>query len=179
MRKLNIFLVAGILITFLLHTIMSSLKLFGADADSMKIMAYICVGLITAHIIITCILTAQSLKARKLSGAGYFKNNLLFWTRRISGFTILIPLVMHIMIFRGSDMGAFRLEVFNTGRLVSQILLVLTLAFHVLINIRPALISLGVKETKYFSVDIIFVISVVLLIAAAAFGVYYIRWISY
>ena len=178
MRKLNVFLVAGIFITFIIHALMASLRLFGAETDTVKIIAFICAGLICAHVAVTVILTVQTLHARKKSGAGYFRSNLMFWARRISGLTILIPLLMHIFIFSGTGDDAFRLVTFTTGRFISQIFLVVTIAFHGLINIRPLMISLGAKSPKLFSADLIFIISVILLIAAAAFSFYYLRWTS-
>lgn len=179
MRKLNMFLAAGMLLTFLAHGIMGSFKLIGAEVSALKTLAWVCVGLVCLHIIVTTILMCETLRARKLSGAGYFKDNLIFWARRISGFTILIPLLLHLFIFSGRSVdGAFRLTEFTAGRLISQLLLVLTIAFHVLTNIEPMMISFGVKSTKAFSHDAIFVVSVVLLLACAAFGAYYLRWIT-
>lgn len=176
MRKLNIFLVIGMLVTFLAHGIMGAIKLFGADANSLKPAAVACLCFMTAHVIVTSVLTVQTLHARRISGAGYFKDNLLFWARRVSGFAILIPLVMHLLIFSSPDSGAFRLQAFTEGRMISQILLAAALACHVLTNIEPALISFGVKDTKAFSHDIMFVFSSVILFAGAAFVVYWLRW---
>lgn len=164
--------------TFIVHGIMGSMKLMGGNADALKGAAYLCMAFICMHIIVTCILTFETLKARKMSGAGYFKENRLFWARRISGFTILIPLAMHLIIFSGTNSGgAFRLVEFTAGRLASQIILVITIAFHVLTNIEPAMISFGVKSTKAFSHDVMFVISVILLLFCTAFAAYYIRWV--
>ena len=179
MRRLNMFLVAGMLVSFLAHAIMGSLQLVGASSNALKIVAWILVGLISAHVAVTTILTVQTLYARKKAGVGYFKNNLLFWARRISGLTIIIPLIMHLVIFRASNADAYRLQVFTTGRLISQILLIAAIALHVLINVKPALMSFGVKGHKVYAADIIFVLSVLLLIFAAAFAVYYWRWIAY
>ena len=176
MRKLNMILVIGMLVTFLIHGIMGALQLAGAGTDAQKIVGWICAGFICAHAVTSTVLTVQTLQAQKRSGAGYFKDNLLFWTRRISGFTILIPLVMHLLIFRASDAEVYRLQVFTAGRLISQILLIAAIALHALTNIKPALISFGVKGHKAFAVDILFILSVVLLLFAAAFAVYYLRW---
>lgn len=179
MRKINLFLVIGMMITFVIHGIMGSMKLMGADANALKNIAFISIMFICLHIIVTCVLTFETLKVRKLSGAGYFKDNLMFWTRRISGLTIIIPLVMHLLIFSGTENnGTFRLVEFTAGRLASQIMLIITIAFHVLINLEPAMISFGVKSTKAFSHDAMFVLSMILLLFCTAFAVYYIRWIS-
>lgn len=179
MRKLNLFIVVGMLVTFLVHAVMGALQLSGANANTLKSLAWVCVGLITAHIVVSVVLTIQTLYACKKSGTGYFRNNLMFWAKRITGFTIVIPLVMHLMIFHSESGDAFRLQVFTSGRMISQILLVVTIALHVMINIKPLLTGFGVKENRAFAGDIIFVLSVVLLLLAAAFVVYYLRWTAF
>ncbi len=176
MRRLNMFLVIGILLTFLAHSIMGAMVLIGAKADALKPLARVCVALIGAHALISGILTYRTLHARRLSGAGYFKDNLMFWTRRLTGLTILIPLIMHLFIFHASNAEAYRLTAFTTGRMISQILLVATLGVHILTNVRPVMISLGVRTGRGVRADILFVLSVVLLLLAIAFFIYYLRW---
>lgn len=178
LRKLNVFLVVGILVMLIAHAVTGSLRLAGADTANAYFFADATLLLVTLHVIVTSILTVQTLKARKLSGAGYFKDNGIFWVRRISGFVVLIPLVMHFTIFAPSHADAIRLEVFTTGRLISQILLVAAIALHVLTNIRPLMISLGAKKTKAFVIDALVVISVMMLLFAIAFVIYYVRWMS-
>ncbi len=176
MRRLNLFLVIGMLVTFLTHGIIGALKLAGAGAYEQKIVAWICIGFVCAHVLVTMILTAQTLHARKLSGAGYFKDNILFWVRRISGFAVIIPLVMHLTVFRSGNADAYRLQVFTTGRMISQILLIAAIAFHVLTNIKSVMISFGVKGHKAFALDFFLILSVLLLLFAVAFAIYYLRW---
>lgn len=178
MRRINMILVIGMLVTFLIHGIMGALQIAGADANAMKTTAWICVGFVALHVIVTSILTVQTLHARRLSGAGYFKDNLLFWTRRISGFLVIIPLIMHLVIFHSSNAEAYRLQVFTTGRMISQILLVAAIALHVLTNIKPALISFGVKGHREFAVDLLFILTIILLLITAAFVIYYLRWMA-
>ena len=181
LRKINMFIVIGMLAVFLAHAIGGSLILAGAQSRMwVKTAARALEVLIGLHIIITTILTIQSLRARRLSGAGYFRDNIEFWTRRISGFVILIPLMMHILIFSQPEgVDVVRLQVFTTGRLISQILLVAAIALHVLTNIRPALISFGVKGGKAVKIDLMFILSVLLLLFAAAFAIFYVRWMNF
>lgn len=179
MRRLNLFLVVGMLVTFLAHAVMGALQLSGANTNTLKPLAWVCVGMMAAHIVVSAVLTVQTLYACKKSGTGYFRNNLLFWAKRITGLTIVIPLVMHLMIFHSESGDAFRLQVFTSGRMISQILFAAAIALHVLINIRPLLIGFGVKEHRVFAGDLIFVLSVVLLLLSAAFAVYYWRWMSF
>lgn len=179
MRKLNVFLVIGIFITFIAHATGSGLILSGADSDSLTVLARICICFVSAHVVVTLVLTVQTLRVARLSGASYVRSNVPFWIRRISGFTILIPLMMHLMIFRPGNAEVFRLKEFTTGRMISQILLVAALALHILSNIKPLLISLGVPDTKKFSRDILLILSLLLFMFAVAFAIYYLRWMAY
>ena len=174
------FLVAGMLISFIIHAIIGSLQLTGAQSNpvAMRIAAEVLMTCATLHIIVTVILSIKTLYAIKKSGAHYFKNNLLFWVRRISGLTIILPLIMHLQIFGAQHEGAYRLSVFTTGRLISQILLVVSIAFHVLLNVKPALLGFGIKGHKKFAMDFVFILSVLLLVFAVSFYVYYLRWMS-
>ena len=86
---------------------------------------------------------------------------------------------MHLLIFRAGNADVYRLKVFTTGRLVSQLLLVLCLALHILTNIRPLMISLGAKSYRAFALDAIIVLTVLLALFAVAFGIYWLRWAAY
>ena len=179
MRRVNTFLVIGIILSFLFHSISGSIRLFGADAGSPKLTARLCIALVAVHVIITLILTVKTIISIRKSGKSYFKENKLFWTRRISGFALLIPLVMHLLIFKGTGDEAYRLVYFHSGRLISQLLLAACLALHVITNIRPMLIGMGLKERGLLSADICFVLSVVLLFCCCAFCIYFLRWTSF
>ena len=179
MRKWNLVLVAGMLVTFLIHGIMGALQLAGAAADARQTVGWICVGFLCAHVAVTLALTVQTLRAGRRAGAGYFRGNELFWLRRISGFAILPPLAAHLLIFRASAAAAYRLQVFTTGRLISQLLLVIAIALHVLTNIRPVLIALGIRDRRALAVDLLLVLAVLLLLFGAAFVLYYLRWAAY
>ena len=150
MRRLNMLLVFGMLATFLIHAIMGGLRLAGADTDAMKTIAWVSVGFMAAHIVVTTVLTLR----------------------------IIIPLIMHLFIFSASNEGAYRLQAFTLGRMISQILLVATLALHILTNIKPALISLGIKSEKALGADVLLVLAVLLLLFAVAFLIYYLRWMA-
>lgn len=179
MRRINIFVVIGIIAAFIFHAVSGSMRLFGADAGSPQISAWICITLVAIHVIITAVLTAKTLISIKKSGKSYFRENLLFWARRISGFALLIPLVMHVMIFSGIGDEAYRLVFFHSGRLISQILMVVALGLHILTNVHPLLIGLGVKHHGVLSADSLFVLTVFLLFCCGAFCVYYLRWMAF
>ncbi len=179
MRKQNAVLSMVILALFLFHAIVGAFQLTGLIPGGMRIMkiaAWVLAVLIAVHFVIGSKLTADTLKAQKKAGTAYLKENRLFWTRRVSGFAIMIFIVFHILIFLGSNDGAYRLNLFEGAQLISQILLVISAAVHVVTNIKPLMIALGAKSYRVFLTDVLFVLSVLLLFMGFAFVVYYLRW---
>ena len=176
MRKWNAILTAAIMVLFLLHAIFGAFQLFGVGPTALKAAAWTALVLVALHTLIGVKLTADSIKVRKKTGVGYFKQNKLFWARRVSGFAVMVLLAFHMTAFGYSNGGAYRLRWFTDFKLATQILLIVTLAVHVLMNVRPMLISFGVRGLKKYVGDILFVLSVLLLFMAAAFVVYYLRW---
>ncbi len=179
MRRINAILSMGILVLFLIHAVLGGFQLAGLMSGGsvlLKVMAWVMTGLIALHTVIGIKLTADSIKAIKKSGAHYFKENKLFWIRRISGFAIMVFILFHVLIFIGSSSGAYRLNLFEGAQLASQILLVISIALHVISNVRPVMLSFGIKSYKELGLDIVLILSVLLFFMGAAFVVYYLRW---
>ena len=183
LRKLNAILTAAIMLLFLFHIITGSLQLAGIVPGGnmvMKIAAEIMGVAVLAHALTGAKLTADTLIAQKKSGAGgYYKENRLFWARRISGFAVLLFMLAHTSIFAGNNKSgaAFRLNLFDVPQLVCSLLLVLTLLLHIGTNIKPLMNAFGVSgRSKELSADIAVIVSVLLLLAGAAFVIYFIRW---
>ncbi|MBQ9385061.1 MAG: pilus assembly protein PilX [Ruminiclostridium sp.] len=181
MRKINAVLSIVMLALFLLHIIVGSLQLFGLMPGGnavMQVLAWVLVSTVAAHIVIGIKLTFDTLIALKRSGAGYFSENKLFWTRRMSGFAVMLFMVSHIFKFMGSSTGgAFRLDLFDVPQLVCSVLLVLSLLVHIVSNIRPLLLGFGAGKPRELIGDSAFVISILLLISGAGFVVYFVRWL--
>lgn len=176
MRKWNGIITAVIMVLFLAHAIMGSFQLFGVGATALKSIARAAAALVIIHTLIGLKLTAETIRTARRTGAPYFRQNLLFWARRVSGFALMIFLVLHMTAFSAGSSASYRLKWFTTGRLVTQLMMVLTLAVHLISNIRPALITFGIPGLKKRTGDILFVLSVLLLFMAAALIVYYFRW---
>lgn len=179
MRKINAVLSMGILALFLVHAIMGGFQLAGIVPGGrliMKVLAWIMVGLIGLHTAIGIKLTCDTLRAQKKAGAAYFRENKLFWLRRVSGAAIMLFIVFHILIFLGSNDGAYRLNLFGGAQLASQIVLVLSIAVHVITNISPLMLALGARGYREFALDIMLVLAVLLTFMGAAFVIYYLRW---
>ena len=176
MRKWNAILTAAIMSLFLLHAILGGFQLFGVGATALKGAAWAAAALTLVHTAIGVKLTADSIRVWKKTGVGYFKQNKLFWARRVSGFAVMILLIFHMTAFGYDNGGAYRLRWFTDAKLAAQLLLVAALAVHIVTNVKPMLISFGVRGLKKYVGDILFVLSVLLLFMAAAFVVYYLRW---
>ena len=180
MRKINAVLSIAILALFLVHGIMGGFQLMGivpGGDQTLTVISWILAVLIGLHTLVGIKLTVDTLKATKAAGVSYPGANRLFWTRRISGFAIMLFIICHILVFMGSGSGsAYRLIYFGTFRLIVQILLVVSVAIHAITNIRPLLISFGIKGYRVYVKDVLFILAIVMLFCAAAMVIYYLRW---
>ena len=166
MRKWNAVLSLAALVLFLIHGIAGSFLLLGPGSTALKVLARGMAVLVLIHTCIGIKYTADSLRVWRRTGAGYFRENQVFWARRISGLAILVFLLFHMTAFSAESEGFYRLQWFNAGKL----------AVHILTNIRPLMLSLGVKGGRRWLGDVLFVLAVLLLFMAAAFVIYYLRW---
>ena len=180
MRKANVILCIGILVLFLVHGILGGFQVIGVTAggnDFLKGLTWVLLALVGVHGVIGTKYTVDTLRALKKSGKSYFKENRLFWARRISGFAVMLFVVIHAVIFLGKGSGEnYRLNYFGTLQLISQILMVISVAVHVICNIKPLFISLGSKGIRAYLCDILFILSVVMLFCGVAMVIYYLRW---
>lgn len=106
----------------------------------------------------------------------YGKQNALFWARRTSGLAILLMLFFHIGVFGRVQDGVYILFPFTTVRLLTQLLLVASVFVHLLLNLRPLLVSLGIVRDKEQRGDLYLILSILVLFAAGSIILYYIGW---
>lgn len=180
MRKINALITPLIMVLFLVHMIWGGLELAGMTKGGntlFSFFSYLMITLIAVHAVISISMTIDTIRISRRSGASYMKLNRLFWIRRISGFALMLFAAAHVLIFTGSrESGAYRLNLFAAGQLTTQILMVLSLLMHLACNITPLRIALGLQDRKKLRIDLLLVLSILLLLAGAAFVVYYIRW---
>lgn len=180
MRKWNAVLSAVTLVLFLFHAIGGALGLMSLNSGGkslMSVLSWVLVGCVVLHALIGIKLTIDTCRACKKSGVSYFRENKLFWARRVSGLAIFLFIFFHVMLFMGREVnGAYRLNYFGTAQFVMQLLLVLSIAVHVLTNVKPSLIAFGIKSLKEYAVDLLIALSVLFIFMGAAFFVYYMRW---
>ncbi len=180
MRRANAVISMALMILFFIHMIWGGLELVGIISGGsyvFSIFTYLMVILLCVHVVIGIIYTIRTIMVTHKAGRFYIRENMLFLIRRISGFALLIFATVHMFIFHGRvDGGHYYLSLFDMGALISQILLVLSLVVHLICNITPLRISLGITDKMNLRTDIILVISIVLMMSAVAFIIYYLRW---
>lgn len=179
MRKWNAILSAGILVLFLLHGVTGGFQLAGilpGGSTVRSVLSWLLVILLLVHAVIGVKLTGDTIAACKKSGVSYFKENKLFWARRISGFAVFVFIFFHVILFLGKNGEAYRLKFFGKLQLATQLLLVASVGLHVITNVNPLFIAFGRKGLKEYAVDILIILSVLLLFMGFAFLIYYIRW---
>ena len=178
MRKINAVLGPLMIILLIVHGVWGAFQLSGiVPGGSLirAILAFILVTAVAIHTVIGIKLTADTLTSIRRSGASYFKNNVEFWIRRISGFALILFIIYHLCVFMGLDDEIFRLRHFDGVSLAAHILLAVSLIIHLMFNIKPLCIALGIANRKYVK-DVIIILSIVLAICAVGFIIYYLRW---
>ena len=180
MRKANAIITALIMILFLIHLIWGGLELAGmlkGGSTLFTALSHTMMLLIAFHMVIGVILTAKTIFSCRRAGVSYLKQNRLFWIRRVSGFALMLFILCHVLIFMGTEeSGSYRLQLFGPGQLLSQLLMVAALLVHLLCNITPLRIALGIGDRHRFRTDVLLVLAVLLLLSGAAFVAYFIRW---
>ena len=152
--------------------------LIGTGKSAGKALAWTGVCILAVHAAIGVYLTFKSLKTAKQTDQKYLRENKAFRARRASGLAILILLFFHIGMFGKVRNGQYILFPFTTTKLITQLLFIASVAVHILINIRPLLVSLGIISFKERKGDIYLILSVLLLFMSGAVIFYYIGWQS-
>ena len=176
MRKWNNLLARVIILLFLLHALMGSLMLLGISTITLKPLSWLLFGVVILHGIFGIISTIPSIRTARKTGQWFLKENVAFWTKRISGIAILLLLSLHITAYTTSVNGKFFLKEFTMCRMIAQILLILSIFIHLMVSIRSMLIAKGTIKFKERTVDWMLVLSIMMIIFTIAVVAYYIQW---
>lgn len=176
MRKWNNILARVTIVLFLLHALMGSLMLLGISNISFKPLSWLLFAAVAAHGVLGVLATVQAVKSGKESGKWYLKQNAAYWTKRFSGFAILILLCFHISAYTTTVGDAFFLKEFTAGRMTAQILLIISIFIHLAVSVKSMLIAKGVTKFKERTGDWMMVLSLLMLFFAAAVVIYFIQW---
>lgn len=167
MRKINTIITVMIMVLLVDHIIFGGLHLMGANVNVMKPLALSMLALVFIHVIISVIVTIKAEKVGFKTNVRYNKENRDFWMRRASGCLILVAVIMHVVSIIGlknNPQNAFLKPI----RSYATPLLATSVAWHLFSNVRPLLISLGVKkiDTKEKIIKVIIVVLTLFVLAA-------------
>ncbi len=179
MRKWNGWISLFVLILLVIHGVAGGFQLFGLMSGGKtwhQVLSWVMIGLLAVHIVIGIVLTVDTLRTKTQKDTAYARENVIFWTRRISGFAMIILIVFHFLLFSQTGTESFRLSLFEGPQLAASLLLVLAAGIHVVTNIRPLLISFGARGWRKFVWDLLLIAAIVAVFCGAAFIVYYCRW---
>lgn len=176
MRKWNNILARVIIVLFLLHALMGSLMLLGISDISFKPLSWLLLAAVVVHGILGVLSTVQAVKGGKESGKWYLRQNAAYWTKRFSGFAILILLCFHISAYTTTVGDAFFLKEFTVGRMTAQLLLIISIFVHLAVSVKSMLIAKGVTKFKERTVDWMMVLSLLMLLFATSVIIYFIQW---
>lgn len=176
MRKLNGIMAFSAIVLFLVHGILSSLLMMDITSVFIKELPYIVAGIVGVHALISIGYTIRTLCIAHRTHAPYFKENRLYWSRRISGLVILCLISFHMLAFTDNNGGVFRLIPFDLFRLIMQLLFLCSVAVHLIANVKPILISFGTRKLRQKWGTVLFFVSAGLLVMTIGFIVYYVRW---
>ena len=176
MRKWNNILARIIIILFLFHGLTGSLMLLGISTISFPLLAKILLIAVIIHGIFGIVSTLPAIAGAVKTGRWYFKQNAAFWTKRISGISIMLLLIFHITTYTISSGGRLFLKEFTMCRMLLQITLILSVFIHLAVSIRSMLIAKGTIKFKERTVDCMLILSAMMLFFTVAVIIYYIQW---
>ena len=148
MRKLNTIVALLIMLLFLDHITFGSLHFLGTKFGITAPFAMTMFLLVLIHAIISIIITIKAEAVGFKTKARYNKENRQFWLRRASGIAILILAFMHVFLMQKDASG--RPKIASMPRVFNLLLplLLLSVGIHISQNVKPLLISLGVKNRE-------------------------------
>lgn len=176
LRKINAVLGVLMLALFLFHGLGNAFSLVDLGSGPSKVFSHALLSICVVHIVISAWLTVDSFRAQRQAGVAYWRLNRRFWSVRASGLAIALFIVAHLLIFYRPSAAPVILKPFGPVELACSILLVLSIAVHVVGNAHPLMISLGIPAGKARAADLVVALSFMLLFMAVAFVVYNLRW---
>ncbi|MBQ8971605.1 MAG: pilus assembly protein PilX [Clostridia bacterium] len=176
LRKINAAISILLIVIYMLHGVLGSFTLLEISPWAGKALARFGLVLIGIHVLLGAILTVQAFRVSAQKGEKYYKQNALFWTRRISGLVLALCIAFHIGAFGETKAGRYVLVPFTTLKLIAQLMLIASLFIHIFINIRPLMLHIGSLKFRERRIDIFLALSVLLLFFTATMIIYYIGW---
>lgn len=179
MRRVNSVISGLILVLAAIHAVLGGYQMAGLLSGGKtwtKVLAWSMAALVLIHALIGIFLTIETWRAAKKSGCFYWKENKLFLVRRVSGLALIVFLLCHVFLFGISTGDTFRLRLFEGPQLFASLGLILSLAVHLLSNLRPLAVGIGSSRIREFLVDLLILTALILFVGGMSFVIYYLRW---
>lgn len=176
LRAANAVVSALMMALFLLHGVGNAFQMMGVGTPLSKALSHTLVVLCVMHAVIGIVLTVDTVRAQREAGTSYPMLNKRFWIVRASGLAIAVLMVAHVAIFLKPAGDVVRLSFFGMHQLVLSLLLVLALAIHVLANMEPLMVSLGIPLPGARAADLVLALAIMLVLMGVGFVIYYLRW---
>ena len=145
MRKFNAILVLIIILLLIDHLVFGSLYMLGVNVKVFIPIALLLIALVLIHAVVSMIITVRAEKVGIKTHARYNKENKEFWLRRSSGMAILFFALAHFYSMIKNEKGIPNIarmpRIFN----LTLPLLIFSVLLHLIANVRPMLIALGVR----------------------------------
>ena len=176
MKKFNSVISLLLIIAVLAHGVLASLLMMGWVGNTMPIPAFISLGLLLIHIVLSCILSTKTIKDAVKSGDKYEIQNKMFIIRRVSGVLMMVFVIAHLVFYFGPQVENFKDTAMSVPQLVLLILLLISLIVHIVTNIRPLMVSLGVTSPTGVRVVLGLLIACALIAMAMAGVAFFLKW---
>ena len=169
MRKINTILVLIIMLLLTDHIVFACMHLLGLNAGVLKPLAMMMMLFTVLHAIVSLIVTIRAEKVGINTKARYSKENKEFWARRVSGMFILVLALLHGYIMFKNEKGVPRIASMPKVLSFATPLLIIFILIHIMTNVKPLLISLGVKNIDKKERIIKLILTVFLLFALGSY----------
>lgn len=172
LEKINGIIAIFLIIIILIHSIVGAYILLKLGYVNLNTLSWIGFYLCIIHAIMGIILTIPTIKSSYYSKKLYFKENSLFWIRRISGYGLLILLFLHYGLWGSYVNGNYVFFPFTAYSLIIELSFVLLFCIHLITNIQPLFLSFGIikhKKIKKVSIWILIVLSIIFLLTTVTY----------
>ena len=168
MREFNTILVLIIMVLLLDHVLFGGMYFLGIGTGVFKPLAIAMLALVMLHAVISLIVTFRAEKAGFVTKARYNKENREFWGRRITGIFIIILALLHAFMVGKNQDGVPRMQKMPKPLHIATPLLIIFVYLHLLTNVRPLLISFGIRNVKKKARIIEIILTIIMLFAIGA-----------
>ena len=178
MRKLNTILVLLIMLLFIDHITFGCLHFLGSKFSITAPFALTMFLLVLLHTIVSIVITVKAEVVGFKTKARYNSENRQFWLRRVSGIAILVLAFAHVYLMSEGPNGIPRIAKMPKPLNLLLILLMLSVGIHIKQNVRPLLISLGVKNIDRKEKIIKPLIILITLLVIVIYGIFVVKKIK-